>query len=216
MFTLISDHYLYLHLAGLVSVSALALKDQLKLRGVLMLGITFSALAHVVGLRHPAWPDLFWNAVSFAINIFVLTQLILDRTHIGLSREQEKLFSAFRVLTPGEFRALEGVAEWKTAQEGETLTTEGVLPGHLYYVVEGEVRIAKGERVFTIRPKTFIGEVAYLHDQPASATVTVSAGARYLQWEVAVLERRLDSRSALRTALMRLLSLDTAQKVAGS
>jgi hypothetical protein len=216
MFAVFSDHFLYLHLAGLVSVSALALKDQLKLRGVLMLGLTFSALSHFIGVKQPAWPDLFWNAVSFAINIFVLTQLILDRTHIGLSRDQETLFSAFKVLTPGEFRALEGVAEWKTAHEGEMLTTEGVTPDHLYYVLEGEVRIAKGDRAFTIRPKAFIGEVAYLHDQPASATVTLAAGARYLSWDVAVLERRLDSRSALRTALMRLLSLDTAQKVAGS
>jgi hypothetical protein len=216
MFALFSDHFLYLHLSGLVSVGALALKDQLKLRGVLLLSLAFSALSHVVGLTEPSWPSLFWNAVSFAINIFVLAQLILDRTHIGLSREQEKLFSAFRVLTPGEFRALEGVAEWRTAQAGETLTTEGVVPDHLYYVLEGETHIAKGERAFSIRPKAFIGEVAYLHDQPASATVTLGEGARYLKWDVAVLERRLDSRSALRTALMRLLSLDTAQKVAGS
>jgi hypothetical protein len=216
MLAVFSDHYLYLHLAGLVSVGALALKDQLKLRGVLMVSLTCSALSHVVGLAHPAWPDLFWNAVSLIINVYVLAQLILDRTHFGLSREQEKLFSAFKVLTPGEFRALEGVAEWKTAQAGETLTTEGVIPDHLYYVLDGEVKIAKGDRAFTIRPKAFIGEVAYLHDQPASATVTLSDGARYLRWDVGVLERRLDSRAALRTALMRLLSLDTAQKVAGS
>jgi hypothetical protein len=216
MYALFSDHNLYLHLAGLVSVGALALKDQLKLRGVLLLSLAFSALSHVVGLREPSWPALFWNAVSFVINMFVLTQLILDRTHIGLSREQEKLFSAFKVLTPGEFRALEGVAEWRTARPGETLTIEGVVPDHLYYVLEGEAHIAKGERAFTIRPKAFIGEVAYLHDQPASATVTLSEGARYLKWDIAALERRLDSRSALRTALMRLLSLDTALKVAGS
>lgn len=216
MSALLSDHYLYLHLAGLVSVGALALKDQLKLRGVLMLGLVFSALSHVIGLAQPAWPDLFWSAVSFAINVFVLTQLILDRTHIGLSPDQERLFTAFRVLTPGEFRALEGVAVWRTAEEGEILTIEGMVPEHLFYVLEGEVRITKGDRAFTIRPKTFIGEVAYLHDQPASATVTLGAGARYIRWEIAVLERRLDSRGALRTALMRLLSLDTAQKVAGS
>jgi hypothetical protein len=216
MFGIFQDHYLYLHLAGLASMGALAFKDQLKLRGVLMLGIIFSGLSHVIGLKQPGWPELFWNAVSLAINIFVLTQLILDRTHIGLSREQEKLFSALRVLTPGEFRALERVAEWRTAEAGETLTTEGEVPGCLYYVLEGEVRIAKGDRAFTIRPKAFIGEVAYLHDQPASATVTLGAGARYLRWDVVVLERRLNSRAALRTALMRLLSLDTAQKVAGS
>jgi hypothetical protein len=210
------NHDLYVNGAGLVSVGALALKNQLKLRALLLLGLTLSALSHVVGLKQPSWPDLFWNGVSFAINIFVLAQLILDRTHIGLSHEQEKLFSAFRVLSPGEFRALEGMAEWKTAHEGETLTTEGVMPEHIFYVLDGDVRIDKGERTFAIRSKVFIGEVAYLHACPASATVTLGEGARFLKWDVAALERRLDSRAGLRNSLMRLLSLDAAQKVAGS
>lgn len=214
--SLFTDHLLYLHAAGLISVGALALKNQLKLRALLLVGITVSCFSHFIGLKQPSWPDLFWNAVSFSINVFVLVELLLDRTHIGLSREQEKLFSAFRVLTPGEFRALEGLAEWKTAHEGEALTTEGVVPEDLFYVLDGSVQILKGDRTFSIRPRVFIGEVAYLHDWAASATVTLSEGTRYLKWNVAALERRLDSRAGLRHSLMRLLSLDSAQKVAGS
>jgi len=216
MFALLGDHYFYTNVAGLVSVGALALKDQLKLRGVLLVGLAFSLLSHVVGLQHPAWPDLFWTATSFAIDVYVLTQLIFDRTHFGLTPEQEKLFWAFKVLTPGEFRSLVKVAQWKTAHEGELLTQAGVKPDHLFYVLDGEVRIAKGERAFTVQPRSFIGEVAYLHDCPASASVTLGEGARYLSWDLATLERRLESGRALRAAMMRLLSLDTAQKVAAS
>jgi hypothetical protein len=200
-------------LSGLVSVGGLALKNQLKLRAVLLVGLAFSALSHVVGPK-PSLTDLFWNAVSFAINSFVLTQLILDRTHIGLSAEQEKLFSAFRILSPGEFRDLVKLAQWKTAQEGEMLTRQGVKPDQLFYVLEGEVHVAKGKRKFTVEPKVFIGEVAYLHGWPATATVTLSEGARYLIWDVVTLQRGLDSRVALRGAMLRLLGLDTAQKVA--
>ena len=123
----LADHHLYVHTAGLVPVSALALKDQLKLRALLLVGITFSALAHLVGLKQPAWPDLFWNGVSFAINIFVLTQLVLDRTHVGLSREQG---SCPRVQGADARRVprAAGRGEIGPATRGSR-TTEGVLAG---------------------------------------------------------------------------------------
>ena len=214
MLEFLNNPFIFLHIGGLISFTALALKDQLKLRSVLLVSIIFTAIFHLRGEHGPLWQELLWNAVEFGINGIVLTQLVLDRTHIGLNGEAEELFNALKFLSPGEFRALLKLGKWETAEDTQVITTEGVAPNDLFYVLKGRVHIEKGGREFTIDPRTFIGEVAFLHSTPASATVWLEPGARYLRWPVEKLERGLQSKENLRTAIMRLISLDTATKVA--
>jgi CRP-like cAMP-binding protein len=141
---------------------------------------------------------------------------MLDRTHFGLSAEEEELFTAMDSISPGEFRDLLKVAAWKTAESRCELTQEGVMPEHLFYVLRGGVHIDKGGRQIAIAAKTFIGEVAFLHGSPASATVSLDPGARYLQWSVAELKDTIGSRGELRTTVMRLIGMDMALKIARS
>ena len=159
---------------------------------------------------------MFWNIITFGITLKVLVQLILDRTHIGLSPEEEDLFSAFGSLTPGEFRDLLKAGHWRTADESTALTREGERPDHLYYVLSGRIQIVKGERVIDIDPRTFIGEVAFLHRSTASATVRLSEGARYVEWPADTLDARMGARASLKTSLLRVIGLDMALKVARS
>jgi hypothetical protein len=214
MMSILQSPFLFLHIGGLISFTALALKDQLKLRSVLLVSIIFAMLFHMQGEHGPSWQELLWNTVEFSINGIVLTQLVLDRTHIGLSGEAEELFNALKFLSPGEFRTLLKLGRWETAENMQVVTTEGVEPKDLFYILKGRVHIEKGGREFTIEPRTFIGEVAFLHSTPASATVRLEAGARFLRWPVDKLEKGLQSKENLRIAVMRLISLDTATKVA--
>jgi hypothetical protein len=214
MLEILKSHFIFLHIGGMISFTALALKDQIKLRSVLLVSIIFTAIFHMYGEHGPGWQELFWCAIEFSINGIVLSQLLLDKTHIGLRGEAEELFNALKFLSPGEFRALLKLGEWETAEDTQVITTEGVAPKDLFYVLKGRVHIEKGGREFTIEPRTFIGEVAFLHSTPASATVRLEPGARYLRWPVEKLEKGLQSKENLRIAVMRLISLDTATKVA--
>jgi hypothetical protein len=208
------DPYIVMHLAALIAVVALALRDQLKLRSVLLVSIALTAVYNYALLREPSWKDLFWNAVTFTMNLVVLIQIILDRTHIGLSQEEDELFSAFQMLTPGEFRAIVKLATWRTAEADVIITQEGVVPDHLYYILRGGVLVSKGGRDIKIGARTFIGEVAFLHRRPASATVQLEPGTRYLEWPVRKLDGRIDGKQALKHAVLRLISFDMATKVA--
>lgn len=210
------DPHWMLHVAALISVGALTLRDQLKLRSVLTFSIGLNALYNLMVLPGPDWQDLFWNLVSLAINLTVLTQLVLDRTHVGLSAEEEKLFEAFEMLTPGEFRALVKLATWRTAETAVEITREGETPHNLYYVLRGGIALEKAGRTVRIEPGTFIGEIAFLHRGAASATVRLEPGTRYLEWPVGSLARRIEGRQALKDAVVRLISFDMALKLARS
>jgi CRP-like cAMP-binding protein len=205
-----------MHAAALVSFAALAFKDQLTLRGTLLLSILISFAYHMSNLSGPAWQEMMWDAVHFAITTAVLIQLIFDRTHIGLTSDEEALYQEMNSLTPGEFRALLKVGAWKTAETETEITAEGVRPDHLFYVFSGEILIAKGDRQIKIEPKTFIGEVAFLHKTPASATVSLAPGARYIEWPVSQLQQTMGARHSLRHSITQLIGLDMALKIARS
>ena len=131
-----------------------------------------------------------------------------------MSVEESELFSAFQMLTPGEFRSIVKLARWGLASGDEIMTREGERPAELFYVLNGTAIVAKSGRSFDVGPKTFIGEIAFLNGSVASATVTLSAGARYIAWPVAELDKRIQGRQALKHAVVRLISFDMAVKVA--
>ena len=205
--------HLFMHAAAIISVGALALRDQLKLRTMLFVSIALSAFYNDVK-SPPDYQAIMWNAVSFAINVKVVAQIVLDRTAIGMSEEEARLFAAFELLTPGEFRAILKLGIWRTASGLAAITHENRQPNALYYVVSGTIDIDKGGRRFAVEPHTFIGEIAFLQKTPASATVTLAHGARYIEWPIETLRDSLSGRQGLRHALIRLISFDMATKVA--
>ncbi len=209
-----SGSALIFHMGAVLSFVALAFRDQLKLRTVLLFSILMDLIYHLSEDHGPAWAEVFWNVVIFAINLKVLVEITLDRTHIGLSAEQEELFSALGALTPGQFRSLMKLGTLKTAEVETVITTEGVVPESLFYVLQGGIDLHKGSRTFATLTKTFIGEIAYLHNTSASATVSLTPGTRYVEWPVKTLHKELESREDLKHTMMSLIGLDMALKVA--
>jgi hypothetical protein len=211
-----SNPQIIMHLAAFIAVAALALQDQLKLRIILLLSIICNFWYHDIEPGGPSWAEIFWDAVSFGIDIWGIVRIILDKTHLGLSREEEKLFQAFGCLSPGEFRQFLKPASWRTADQSTILTEEGVMPDRLYYVLRGVIEIRKADRAFPVAPRCFIGELAFLRGTPASATVEIAAGTRYIVWPSDRLNRCFAKRPELRVAVLHLISQDMALKVARS
>ncbi len=213
MGTFATLHPLY-HLGALISVTALALRGQLQLRLVLLLSFVFYSADDYFGYVDHAWQYQLWNGLFFCINLYVLTEIILDRTTFGLTREEKGVLSGFLSLTPGEFRKLIRIGQWRSAEDSRLVTTEGIVPTSLFYIHRGTIEVLKAGRSITLEPPTFIGEVAFLRGSPASATVAIAPGTRYLEWSTSSLRRHLDRHNALRMALNRTLSDDLALKVA--
>ena len=213
---MIDTPHAFMHAGAFLSLVALAFRGPLKLRSLLVFSILCSTIYHAIQQPNPSWQELPWNMVTFVINIVVLSQIVLDRTHLGLTAREEELFTAFEHLSPGEFRQVMAMASWHQASESTCLTEEGVLPAELYYVLEGDLHLEKEGRAFSTAPRTFIGEVAFLRETPASATVRLAPGARYVVWPTAALKLRMKKQASLKTALHHLIGLDMATKVARS
>lgn len=92
-------------------------------------------------------------------------------------------------------RVLVAVAEAAVEQRvspGETLMEEGAVEAHLYAVVEGRVRVQRGdETVVELGPGATVGELAALVPAPRTASVTALEPTLVLRVDQPVLDELL-------------------------
>ena len=164
--------------------------------------------------KQPLWGGIFWSIVFTLANVVMIGRIVADRTPLRMHEDHRRLHGFLDTLTPGEFRRLMKDAEWRTAYQASTIAEEGRPLHRLAYVLEGTITIDKAGHRFTVEPPTFIGEVAFLTNRPASATVTLAEGSRYVTWDMTRLRRILLREPSLRIGLGAALNRDMAEKVA--
>lgn len=88
--------------------------------------------------------------------------------------------------------AVAEVADEVRAPPGTVLIEEGAVEAHLYAVVEGRVRVHRGDRTLAeLGPGAVVGELAALVPEPRSASVTVLESTLVLRIDQAVLDELL-------------------------
>ena len=202
------------HLGACLYLAGFLCRDQLLLRGFIVAGDAVYVLYFYFAPEVPLWGGIFWSIVFTLANVAMIGRILADRTAYGMSDDDRRLHGFLDTLTPGEFRRLMGAAHWHQADSPVTIAHEGQPLGRLAYVLDGMITIDKAGHRFAVDPPTFIGEVAFLTDRPASATVTVSGGAHYVTWEMARLRRLLLRVPSLRIGLGAAFNRDMADKVA--
>lgn len=202
------------HLAAAFYLAGFLFRDQIMLRALIIAGDLVYILYFLLAPDEPLWGGIFWSFVFMLVNAWMIACIIGDRLHFRMSDDERRLYRLLDNLTPGEFRRFVRTGTWHVAEAPVVLTEENRKPDRLHYVLEGTVTIDKAGRRMSIPPETFIGEVAFLLSRPASATVTVGAGTRYIAWEASALSRLLMRAPSLRIALTTTFNRDMAGKVA--
>lgn len=207
---------LLVHAAALTYVIGFLVRDQLKLRLLLQVGSAFYIAYYYLAPETPLWDAIAWTVVMFAANAYTINRILSDRRTSKFDEEDLVVFSALRTIGPGDFRRLMSKAHKESASVETTLTEEGAVPRNLWFLISGAAHVDKGGMQRTIPAPLFIGEVAYLLNQPASATVTLTKDSRYARWPSDDLRVLATKHDALGAALESALSRDLAVKVAAS
>jgi Cyclic nucleotide-binding domain len=205
-----------IHIGALCYLVSFLFRDQLWLRIFAVLGDIVYTAFYFTAADVPLWSAIVYSSLNVVINIVMIGYILNDRRMTTLADNDLRLYQKFQGMTPGDFRRLCKIGTWRKAEDDHVLTTEGSALQQLYYVVEGDVEVKKGERVIPVNSGIFIGEVAYLKNTPASATVVAKAGAHYISWSHDELKKIVTRHESLRQSLSNLLSADLALKVANS
>lgn len=204
------------HLAAVFTLVCYLFRDQIKLRTFAVLGDGLLSVYYYLAFAEPLWNPLYWSLANVLINTGMIVMLLRDRRMSLLSDNEMRLFRGLETLSPGQFRKLIKLATWHEAEGERQLTTEGEMLDTLYYVLDGKVSIGKQGRMIAAGPKLFIGEIAFLRDKAATATVRTADTSLYVSWKQTELRDLFRKNEDLKNAMGALLSADMADKVARS
>lgn len=164
--------------------------------GFVLLGIAVVAprLMHVrllIGAAALLWlaraalaGDIIGAALGGAL--LALCAIMLGRglwgdARVRFSEDEKKMYEQlFSELPRSRARHLFDQGIWLTGKAGDTLTYEGALVSHLYYLAEGEARVlSMGQQVGLCRAGDLVGELTVLSGENATATVILDTPARF-------------------------------------
>jgi len=191
-------------------------RDELMLRLLMLCASVLYLFYFYHVAEQPLWDAIITDVMLAIANLSMIVVVVLERTTLSMSSESAALFRHFPMLTPGQFRRLLKSGCLVSASEPVVLTREGAPVDRLWYVFEGELRIAKAGQMARIETATFVGELAFLTGAPASASVSVEAGARYLEWNAQALQALIGKRPDLHVALQAQFNADLVRKVTAS
>ena len=130
------------HIATAMLLLGYFIRDELRLRLMIIAATAVFNLYYWLVPDPPLWDSVIGGFLMIAVNLYVLTQVVLDRTTLRLNDAEKHLFAAFDTLTPGQFRRVLKIAKWREAN-GDELTQQGQPASALHFIFEGVIDVDK-------------------------------------------------------------------------
>lgn len=205
-------------IAGNVSYILIALSYYLTniywLRVTAVVGLTCEILYFALsgGAMHTG---IAWNCVFIAINLYQISFLIAERVRLRSVGPMEPLrLGALEGLTRAQFARVAATGRWRTFDAEAPLTREGEPVDELLLIVEGRAGVVAGRQIIAqLGPGAFVGEMAFLSGQPATASVMPLVPLKAFAFDAARLSRVMASDEALAAALHRAVGIDLVRKL---
>lgn len=191
-------------------------RDELLLRLLILTGTLLNIVYFFIVADRPLWEAILTNGLLASANILMIGIVLSERVTWSMTPDILRLYRMFPLMSPREFRKLLKAATLEDIKERRVLVRQGEHPDRLFFIVEGTVAIHKNNEVVHAGPKLFIGEIAFLTGDPASATVAMEGSGSVMVWNATKLEKLLEKTPNLKAALVGHLNMDLAQKVAAS
>lgn len=204
----------FVHLGALLYFVCFLFRNQILLRSFAIAADGAYLIYYFNAADQPLWSAVVWNILILVTNSVMLTLIIRDNHVTGFSDDELKLYRSLPSLAPADFRKIVRLAKWQRTTADTTLAVQGQPLQVLHYVLEGEIQVEKDSRSIAVDSGVFVGEIAFLRQRPASATVTVKAGALYVSWAHNDLTRLQLKDPALKHAINAMLNSDLADKLA--
>ena len=152
-------------------------------------------IARVADLFGQKFPDLSPGA-TMSISFFRITPTeieFIDNTDAGAETSgdtfgaefhRERSFSVYLDLPAISSETISASLQRMSVDAGEVIVREGGPADKFFIVTEGEVEVSRGpEKIATLGPGHFFGEVAIMRDMPRSATITAAVPTQVLAME---------------------------------
>ena len=202
------------HLSYLLIAISYWLTDIFWLRVVAVVGLSLEIVYFLLSggdLR----AGIGWDLVFIAINLYQIYRLVNDRLSLRLPEPDRQLLrSVLTGLDDAQIARLLVAGEFSDMREGTTLARENEPLDRLYFICDGHVRVTiAGRDVSRLERGNFVGEVAFLTERPATATVVSESDVRALVFERGKLNRFFSDETEVAGLIYQLMGRELANKI---
>ena len=156
-----------------------------------------------------------WDLVFIAINLYQIYWLVEEgrkfrrMEHAHLLRQ-----GVFTGFSDTQLARLVTAGDWRILEHGTELTREGEPVRELTLICTGQATVeTHGAVVAHLRGGAFVGEMAFVSGNPASATVTVEHTMRAFIFDMEKLRKLVDTDDLVAVAIHRVIGRDLATKL---
>jgi hypothetical protein len=160
------------------------------------------------------YTGIAWDVIFISINTFHLVLLTRDRFSVSLGKaERELLKCALSGLCNAQIAKVLKTGTWRELSTGSCLMVEGGPVGELHFVQRGRLAVyVNGVHVAELGPGALVGEIAFLMNNAATATVIADTEVRLIAFDRDRLMLCCRSDEQISAAVHRLIGHDLAAK----
>ena len=202
------------HLSYVLIAVSYWLTDMFWLRLVAIVGLSLEIL-YFLFTGGDLRTGIGWDLVFIAINAYQLYRILQDRLSLRLPQaDRELLRSVLTGLDDAQIVRLLVAGWFSDIAEGTTLAEENKPLDKLFFICAGHVRVTiAGREVSHLQKGNFVGEVAFLTEKPATATVVAEDSVRALVFERAALSWFFRNEAEVAGLIYQLLGRELAHKI---
>lgn len=177
-----------IHIIGNLAFILIALsfmvKDMLWLRTLSVVASCCSIFYNANVTDHVLWVPIGWNSFFMSLNLYHIINIIRGNKSIHLTDKEKEIFElAFPNLSLLEFSKLIRIAEWKNIDTNIVFINEKQKMSDLYMIYNGSVDVLVSEKkVNELKDGQFIGEMSFLSDGIASASIKTNVPTEVIIW----------------------------------
>jgi CRP-like cAMP-binding protein len=190
--TLVADGKLVGNLSYILLIASMAMRDIFWLRFLAILAGLAGAAYAAIWMNNPV--GTFWELLFTAVNVAQWLWLLYERRNQNLTPEQLRIKEeVFPLLTMSDYRKLLNSAEEMVFLLGDELLTEGQNVPFVFLVLEGEAAVMIDEKeISRCGGRDFIGEIGFLNNLPASASVRAMTTMKCLVFDAKLMRRMME------------------------
>ena len=202
------------HLAYAIIAISYLLTNIFWLRVAAVIGISLEIVYFLLSAS-PVWTSIVWDTLFILINLLQVLRLLRDRMSLKLTSDQRAFLAPIvGDLDKAQIAQLLRTGEWRTVEAGTALTVEGTPVNELTFLCEGSTEVTvKDQVVAHVIAGSFIGDVSFTTNVPATATVTTLSETRVLAFDQARLKALCGRDEQIASALYRRIGGGLADKM---
>jgi Cyclic nucleotide-binding domain len=205
---------LLVHLSYVMIAFSYFLTNMLWLRVVACIGLSLNLVYYAItgSSFHTSLP---WDSIFIIINLYELALLMRERWNAKLPEADAPLLRhAFEGLNDVQISKLLRAADWKSLAAGDIVTRQDAPVDALYFIIQGRAQVeVDGITIAHLESGTFIGEIAYLTGNPATARVVIEEPSRLLVFSRMRMAKVTAGDKQINGILYQVLGRDLATKM---